>query len=108
MLMLALTAREVGQLLREVIFERRTMLVARSPAGDQPQAWRIVVEIDGWLVTLHSDNGDLDYCEGCVCPDGRHWTFDSGDRYGTDPVALLSTWEHQKLNDLLKAARNPH
>lgn len=42
------------------------------------------------------------YCEQCVSPDGRHWSFDSGDRFGTDPVALLSTWEHQTLERMLK------
>lgn len=54
------------------------------------------------LISIYNDCDDLDYCEECVSPDGRRWSFDSGDRYGTDPVALLSVWEHQTLERLLK------
>ncbi|WP_430962613.1 hypothetical protein [Pseudomonas orientalis] len=25
---------------------------------------------------------ELDYREACVSPDGRRWSFDSGDRFG--------------------------
>ena len=100
----ALTAREVGQLLREVVFERRNMTRVDSMILEQAHAGRAVVDVDGWLVTLHSDGEVLEYCETCVSPDGRRWTFDSGDRYGTDPIALLSTWEHQSLGSLLKGS----
>ncbi|WP_420875635.1 DUF7693 family protein [Pseudomonas poae] len=46
----------------------------------------------------------LDYCEACVIPDGRRWSFNSGDRLGTDSIALLSVREHQTLERLLKAS----
>lgn len=42
------------------------------------------------------------YCEECFSTDGRRWSFDSGDRFGTDPIALLSTWEHRTLERMLK------
>ncbi|MEN5033858.1 hypothetical protein [Pseudomonas sp. TWI929] len=70
-----LTAREVGQVLREVVLGRR--------------------------ITIYNDCDELDYCERCVSPEGRRWDFDPGDR--TDPIALLSTWEHQTLERMLKA-----
>ncbi|WP_420832250.1 DUF7693 family protein [Pseudomonas capeferrum] len=34
-------------------------------------------------------------------PDGQRWEFDPGSR--ADPVALLSTWEHQTLKRMLNA-----
>ena len=62
-----------------------------------------MVDVEGWSMTIFNDCDELDYCEECVSPDGRRWCFDLGDRFGTDPVALLSTWEHQALERLLKA-----
>lgn len=103
----ALTAREVGQVLREVVFERRKMSRVDSTILEQAHTNRAVVAVDGWLVTLHSDGEVLEYCETCVSPDGRRWALDSGNRYGTDPVALLSTWEHQSLGALLRALQDP-
>ena len=97
-----LSAREVSQVLREVIFGRRVM----SKVGQQPwahiYAGHFQVDFDGWRMSIYNDCNQLDYCEQCVSPDGRRWSFDSGDRFGTDPVALLSTWEHQTLEQLLK------
>lgn len=87
-----LGAREVCQLLREVTFERRVMVKV-----DANDAGRVIVDIDGWIVTLQMEGGALEHCAQCICPDGRHWVLDAGDRYGTDPVALLSTWELQSL-----------
>lgn len=83
-----LGAREVCQVLREVTFERRVMVKV-----DANDAGRVVVDIDGWIVTLQLEGNALEHCAGCICPDGRRWVLDAGDRYGTDPVALLSTWE---------------
>nr|WP_231991882.1 hypothetical protein [Pseudomonas viridiflava] len=61
------------------------------------------VLIDGWELLIYNDCDELDYCEECISPDGRRWSFDSGARFGTDPTALLSTWEHHTLEKLLKA-----
>ncbi|WP_458376613.1 DUF7693 family protein [Pseudomonas pergaminensis] len=37
-----------------------------------------------------------------MSPDGWRWSFDSGDRFGTDPIALLAVWGHHTLELLLK------
>lgn len=69
---------------------------------DEIYAGHFQINIDGWEISIYNDCDQLDYCEQCVSPDGRHWSFDSGDRFGTDPMALLSTWEHQALELKLK------
>jgi len=97
-----LSAREVYQVLLEVTFERRTMTKLGQESWDEVYAGHFLVDIDGWQVSIFNDCDTLDYCEECVSPEGRRWSFDSGDRFGTDPVALLSTWEHQTLERLLK------
>ncbi|MCF5667769.1 histidine phosphatase family protein [Pseudomonas marginalis] len=98
-----LSAREVCQLLREVIFERRSMTRVGKTSWDEIYAGHFVVSVEGWRISIYNDCDTLDYCEECVSPDERRWSFDSGDRFGTDPIALLSTWEHQTLERLLKA-----
>lgn len=100
---LALTARDVCQILREVVFERRTIAKVGKQTWDEVYACHFIVDVEGWRITLYNDCDELDYCEECFSPDGRRWSFGIGDRMGTDPVALLSTWEHQTLERLLKA-----
>ena len=82
-----LTAREVYQQLRDVAqgirsFERT------SCAGSQ-----VGVDIEGWRLTLDVDAGHLRHCLHGQSPDGREYAFDNTQRFGTDPVSLLSTWE---------------
>lgn len=98
-----LSAREVCQILREVTFQRRTMTKVSLASWDEIYAGHFVVRIEGWRISIYNDCDTLDYCEDCVSPDGRRWSFYAGDRFGTDPIALLSTWEHQTLERLLKA-----
>ncbi|WP_341520090.1 hypothetical protein AABC73_16440 [Pseudomonas sp. G.S.17] len=98
----ALTAREVCHILREVTFERRVMTKACDQSWDEIHAGLFVVLVDGWRITIYNDCDALDYCEECISPEGRRWSLDNGDRYGTDPIALLSTWEHGTLECLLK------
>jgi hypothetical protein len=98
-----LTAREVCQVLREVVFGRLTMAKVGRQAWDEVYACHFVVDVEGWRITLYNDCDELDYCEECVGQDGRRWCFDPGDRFVTDSVALLSIWEHQTLERLLKA-----
>jgi broad specificity phosphatase PhoE len=98
-----LSAREVCQVLREVTFERRMMTKVHQASWDEVCAGHFLIDIDGWQVSIFNDCDTLDYCEECLSPDGRRWTFNAGDRYGTDPVAMLSTWEHQTLELMLKA-----
>jgi hypothetical protein len=95
------TARDVCQILREVIFAR--LLMTGTQTWDEVYACHFVVDIGGWRISMYSDCDTLDYCEEAVSPEGLRWAFDPGNRYGTDPVALLSTWEHQTLERMLKA-----
>ena len=98
-----LSAREVCEVLREVTLGHRVMTNAGTQGWDEVYACHFVVDVDDWKITLYNDCDELDYCEECVSPDGRRWTFDLGYRLGTDPVALLSTSEHQTLERMLKA-----
>ena len=70
---------------------------------DEIYAGHFVVSVKGWRISIYNDCDTLDYCEECISSDGRRWSFGSGDRFGTDPIAWLSTWEHQTLERLLKA-----
>ena len=97
-----LSAREVSQVLREVIFGRSVMSKVGQQSWAHVYSGHFQVDVDGWRMSIYNDCDQLDYCEQCVSPDGRRWSFDSGDRFGTDPIALLSTWEHQTLEQLLE------
>ncbi|WP_082428386.1 hypothetical protein [Pseudomonas sp. NBRC 111119] len=68
---------------------------------DELYACHFVMDVEGWRITLYNDCDELDYCEQAVSPVGQRWDFSSGDR--TDPIALLSTWEHRSLELRLKA-----
>lgn len=85
------------------MFGRRQMAKLGDQTWDKVYACRFLADIDGWRISLYNDCNSLDYCESAVSPDGQLWRFDLGGRLGTDPVALLSTWEHQTLERLLKA-----
>lgn len=97
-----LSSREVCQVLREVTFERLTMTKVSQSCWDEIYAGHFVVSVEGWQISIYNDCDTLDHCVECMSLDGRRWSFDSGDRFGTDPIALLSTWEHQTLERLLK------
>ncbi len=97
-----LSAREVSQVMREAIFGRSVISKVGHESWDEIYAGHFQINVDGWEMSIYNDCYQLDYCEQCVSPDGRRWSFDSGDRFGTDPIALLSTWEHQTLEQLLK------
>ena len=99
----ALTAREVCRVLRDAIFGRRTMVRVCAQTWEELYAGMFMVDIEGWNITIFNDCDVLDYCEAGVSPDARRWLFNSGDRFGTDPIALLSVWEHQTLEWMLKA-----
>ena len=97
----ALTARKVCQVLREVVLGRRTMTNVGNQSWEQLYACHFMVDVEGWRITIYNDCDELDYCDRCKSPDGRRWDFDPGDR--TDPIALLSLWEHERLQRMLKA-----
>ncbi|HLD65781.1 MAG TPA: hypothetical protein VJA19_07045 [Pseudomonas sp.] len=94
------SAREVAQVLREAALEVRPLRLLSSPTKNGCT----LIEVDGWLITLCDDGDRHDGCEACTSPDGRVAGFASWPRYGTDPISLLSTWEHQQLERLLRAA----
>lgn len=85
----ALTAREVYQQLRDAAQGIRSF----KRIDDACESGHVQVDIDGWRLTLDVDAGHLRHCLHGQCPDGREYAFDSGQRFGTDPVSLLSTWE---------------
>lgn len=98
-----LAAKEVCQVLREVVFGRHTMTKSGQASWDEICVGHFVIDVEDWRISIYNDCDELDYCEQCVSPEGRCWNFDSGDRYRTDPIAPLSTWEHQSLERILKA-----
>lgn len=95
-----LTAREVYQVLKDVALGTRTMTRTSSQLSEIYNGL-MPVEIDGWHLTLFNDGGTLDYCGDCRTPDGRVGTVEDWQRYGTDPVELLSGWERKQLERLL-------
>ena len=97
-----LSAREICQVLREVTWGRCVMTKVGQESWDGIYAGHLTVDVGGWLISTYNNCAELDYCDKCVSPHGRRWSFDSGDRYGTDPVALLSEWEHRTLEQLLR------
>ncbi|BCX69206.1 MULTISPECIES: DUF7693 family protein [Pseudomonas] len=92
-----LTAREVYQSLRDAALGLRPL----KRLEEQPEAGPVHVDIEGWRLTLDVDGVHLRHCLNCQSPDGR--VFDGGQRYGTDPVGLLSTWELAQVERLLAA-----
>jgi hypothetical protein len=52
-----------------------------------------VADVDGWRIKRYNDCNALSYREHAVSQDVHFGRFESR----TDPVALLSTWEHQNL-----------
>ncbi|PVZ42575.1 hypothetical protein N430_01188 [Pseudomonas sp. CC120222-01a] len=79
----AITAREVCQVLREVVLGRRTMTKVGSQSWEQLYACHFEIDVEGWRITIYNDCDELDYCERCVSPEGKCWKFDPG------PIRLL-------------------
>lgn len=88
-------AREAYQLLKDVALGTRSWL----PLDGNKE--RVTVAIDGWTLTLLVAGQALVYCESCVAPDGRRGSLDSWQRFGTNPVSLLSQWEQAQVEGLL-------
>ena len=92
-----LTTREVYQQLRDAALGIR--LLQRLDRQSEPG--QVHVNIEGWHLTLDVDGDHLRHCQRCQSPDGREGELDSWQRYGTDPVSLLSTWELAQIERLL-------
>ncbi len=93
----ALTAREVYQPLRDAAQGICTF----QRVDDACESGHVRINIDGWQLTLEVDAGHLRHCLHGQSPDGRDYVFDNGQRFGTDPVSLLSTWELAQIERLL-------
>lgn len=95
-----LSAHEVYQILRDALKGIRSMRRIAQQSWDEIYCGLMTIEVDGWQITFFIDCGDLDYCDNCVSPDGRKYEFSSKDAF--DPVGLLSSEEHRKLEELLR------
>ena len=91
-----LTSREVCQRLRDAALGVCALRVM------DVQTDGVAVDIEGWRLQLDFDGQRLHHCADCLCPDGREWTLDTRQRFGTDPVSLLSTWELAQIEGLLR------
>jgi hypothetical protein len=91
-----LTTREVYQQLRDAALEVRPL----KRLGEQPEPGHVHVDIEGWRLSLGFEGNRLRHCQRCQSPDGRAGELDSWQRYGTDPVSLLSTWELAQIERL--------
>lgn len=98
-----LTTRETYQVLRDVALGTRTMRRLSELRWAQLDSGLMTVEVDGWVLTFCNNGDALDYCASCYAPDGRAYVLDSDQRFGTDPVELMSTWELGQLEKLLAA-----
>ena len=96
-----LTAREVCQVLTDVVLGKRIMTRSSIHSWIEIYHGLMSVEIDGWLLTLFNDCDTLDYCGYCRSLDGRVGTLELWLRDGVDPVELMSSRERERLEQLL-------
>ncbi|QXI17730.1 DUF7693 family protein [Pseudomonas hamedanensis] len=92
-----LSAREVCQRLREAALGVLELTVDQAPR----EAGRVVIDIDGWHLIVDFEGEQLHHCEYARSSDGREGALDVWQRYGTDPVNWLSTWELAQLEKRL-------
>ena len=97
----SLTAREVCQRLREAALGILTLDVCAGPDA----TGLVTVDIEGWRLLLDFAGQRLHLCEYACSPEGHEGALESWQRYGTDPVSLLSTWELAQVEWLLLADR---
>lgn len=99
---MSLGTREIYQLLRDAALEVRPM----RRVGEPGESALVTVDIEGWHLTFEVDGTHLRHCQHCRSPDGREAGHDHWQRYGTDPVSLLSTWELAQIERLLAVFRS--
>ncbi len=100
----SLATREVYQILRDIALGIRNLQRVSEPSWTEIACGSMTVQADGWILTLRNEAGALDHLISCFSPDGRVYALNTHHHYGTDPVALMSTWEHAQLLRLLGAA----
>ncbi len=86
------TSREIYQCLRDAALGISALVVRGQQADGL-----VEVEIDGWRLTLQLDPEGLAHCASARSPDDRHADLQAWQRYGTNPVNLLSIWELQQI-----------
>lgn len=95
-----LSARDVCQRLREVALG----VLAFEVCEVMSESGLIAVDIEDWHLLLDFADGHLHHCEFARNCAGDEATLDTWQRYGTDPVSLLSTWELAQIERLLREA----
>lgn len=95
-----LSAREVCQRLRDAALGTLGLEVRGTMSG----SGLLAVDIEGWHLLLDFADGHLHHCEYARNCAGDEATLDTWQRYGTDPVSLLSTWELAQIERLLREA----
>ncbi|MHA6140954.1 DUF7693 family protein [Pseudomonas mohnii] len=98
-----LTALEVCQVMTDVALGKRIMIRSSIHSWNEIYHGLMLIEIEGWRLTLFNDCDTLDYCEHCRSPDGQVGTLELWQLDGADPVELLSAWEREQLERLLAA-----
>ncbi|MFJ3152730.1 hypothetical protein ACIPIX_01155 [Pseudomonas protegens] len=93
-----LNARDVCQRLRDAALGVYPLRPGASHSG----AGQVQVDIEGWQLLLDFDGRHLHHCQSCRSAEGDVWQLDTRQRFGTDPVSLLSTWELAQIEKLLK------
>lgn len=96
-----LTAREVCQCLRDAALG----VLSLRPVEEPGDTGLVSVEVEGWRLRLDFEGGRLHHCERARAPDGREGNLETWQRYGTNPVNLLSTWELAQIERLLAQPR---
>lgn len=87
--------------MRDIALGIRTMRRLSEKSWSEMHCGMMTVEVDGWVITFYNDCDTLAYCDSCYSPDGKAYIYDSKQRFGTHPVALLSTWELAQVEGLL-------
>ncbi|WLH33608.1 hypothetical protein PSH79_16895 [Pseudomonas sp. FP2196] len=98
-----LTAREVCQRLREAALGVLAFRLCETPS----EAGLVAVDIEGWHLLLDFEGERLHHCEYARSADGHEGALETWQRYGTDPVSLLSTWELTQIERLLIESPQP-
>jgi hypothetical protein len=97
-----LSAREVCQRLREAALGVLSFKVCQAPT----EPGLVAVDIEGWRLLLDFEGGRLHHCEYAFSGTGQEGSLERWQRFGTDPVSLLSTWELAQIEQLLRAQTN--
>lgn len=94
----SLTAREVCQRLRDAALGVLAIKVCEGPDA----TGLVTVDIEGWHLLLDFVDHRLHHSEYACSPEGHEGALESWQRYGMDPVSLLSTWELTQVERLLR------